>query len=522
MTDKLNEMINNFETIPFLFIGSGFSRRYFELPDWTSLLKHMVKQFNQDPFAYRSYEDRASFQEHPYGLNPLIATYIEEDFNREWFHNPNIRNVDEKYSQLILNGCSPFKAEVSYYLNESSKLNEKYKSEVSLLRNVAKKSIAGIITTNYDLFFEKYLSEYKSYIGQQSLLFSQLQGIAEVYKIHGSVSDPSSIVINENDYKEFKEKSEYLAAKLLTIFMEYPIIFMGYSISDKNIQDILNSIVKCMTKEQINKLKKKFIFVEYDPSIKNYEIGDSTFSFDSNMLTMTKVTLSDYSIIYKAIAMKKMSIPVRLLRVLKDELYLYTLTNEPTKNIKVAPLDDERVSNDDLVLSIGTTEIPSIDGLRGITASQWYRNIVMHDLQFKDKDLLSYAPYLARSESGKLPINSLYEKKYNNIPGLNNLLVNDFDDIISNTIKKDRPKRDYSSLEDVFKKGFDQNKEMLNMAYLTENQIDFKRLETYLKNIFVKDKDALNIEHSRSDYRTNLRRLIRIYDYLKGKEKTFD
>ena len=70
-------------------------------------------------------------------------------------------------------------------------------------------------------------------------MFSRLQGIAEVYKIHGSVSDPSSVVINENDYKEFKEKSEYLAAKLLTIFMEYPIIFMGYSISDKNIQDIL-------------------------------------------------------------------------------------------------------------------------------------------------------------------------------------------------------------------------------------------------------------------------------------------
>lgn len=234
------------------------------------------------------------------------------------------------------------------------------------------------------------------------------------------------------------------------------------------------------------------------------------------------MTLSDYSIIYKAVAMKKMSIPVRLLRVLKDELYLYTLTNEPTKNIKVAPLDDERVSNDDLVLSIGTTEVPSIDGLRGITASQWYRNIVMHDLQFEGKDLLSYAPYLARSESGKLPINSLYEKKYNNIPGLNNLIVSDFDDIISNTIKKDRPKRGYSSLEDVFKMEFDKNKEMLNIAYLTENQIDFDTLETYLKSIFEKDKDALNIEHSRSDYRTNLRRLIRIYDYLKGKEKTFD
>ena len=180
MTDKLNDMISSFETIPFLFIGSGFSKRYFGLPDWTSLLKHMVEQFNDDSFAYRADEDKATFREHPYGLNPLIASFIEEDFNREWFKNEHIRRVDKEYTQKVLDGCSPFKAEMSYYLRENSKLKEEYKSEVSLLCKVAKKSIAGIITTNYDMFFETYLSEYKSYIGQQSLLFSQLQGIAEM------------------------------------------------------------------------------------------------------------------------------------------------------------------------------------------------------------------------------------------------------------------------------------------------------------------------------------------------------
>lgn len=66
----------------------------------------------------------------------------------------------------------------------------------------------------------------KVFIGQNELLFSQLQGVAEVYKIHGSVLNPQSIVINENDYKEFKEHKEYLAAKLLTIFMEYPIVIL--------------------------------------------------------------------------------------------------------------------------------------------------------------------------------------------------------------------------------------------------------------------------------------------------------
>lgn len=65
-----------------------------------------------------------------------------------------------------------------------------------------------------------------------------------------------------------------------------------------------------------------------------------------------------------------MKIPVRLLRLLKDELYLFTLSNEPTANIKVAAIDDDRVSNDELVISIGTTETISIDGLKGISTDQ--------------------------------------------------------------------------------------------------------------------------------------------------------
>lgn len=104
------------------------------------------------------------------------------------------------------------------------------------------------------------------------------------------------------------------------------------------------------------------------------------------MITMTKITLSDYSLIYNALRKKKMKIPVRLLRVLKDELYLFTLSNEPTKNLKVAPIDDDRVANDELVISIGTTETVNLNGLKGISTDQWYRNIVMHDLKYDTKD----------------------------------------------------------------------------------------------------------------------------------------
>ena len=518
MNKTIEQLIESLDTIPFLFVGSGLSRRYYNLPDWTGLLKVMVDKLNQDSFAFRSYEDRASFENNPYGINPKIASLIEEDFNKEWFRNPEIRSLDGAYTEKVENGCSPFKAELSYYLKQKSVLCPELKDEVTLLNNIAKKSIAGIITTNYDLFFETYLSQYTIYIGQQALLFSQLQGIAEVYKIHGSLNDPQSIVINEKDYKEFKEKREYLAAKLLTIFMEYPIIFMGYSISDSNIRDILSSIVKCMSNEQVKLLKKRFIFIEYDAEMEGYDIGESSFAFEDNkMITMTKITLSDYSLIYNAIGKKKMKIPVRLLRLLKDELYLFTLSNEPTNNIKVAAIDDDRIANDELVISIGTTETVSLIGLKGISADQWYRNIVMHDLKYDIKDLLDYAPTLAKQVSGKLPVNSLYEDKYQRIEGIDKLLVNDFEEIISNTIRRDRSKHPQISIESILKEIPDIDKQMIYIAYLKKEQVNLIDLENYLKSKFEQDDDIL--KNSKSSTRTNLRRLIRIYDYLKGESK---
>ena len=369
----LDELIESLNTIPFLFIGSGLSIRYFNLPNWTNLLKAMTAKISDNEFAYQKYEQIAKEYENPYGLNPKIASLIEKDFNKLWFENEKIRTVDEYYINKVKDGCSPFKAEMAYYLKQRSVLNEEYKDEVKLLSNITKKSIAGIITTNYDLFLDTYVSGFKIYTGQEALLFSQLQGIAETYKIHGSVKEPETIIINEKDYERFKEKSEYLAAKLLTIFVEYPIIFIGYSITDSNIRDILKSIVKCLSKDQVKLLKNKFIFIEYDSEMENYEISESYISLDNDqMLVMTKVKLADFSLLYNAIGKKKMKIPVRLLRVLKDELYLYTITNKPTKNIKVASIDDERVSSDELVMSIGTTESVNLNGLRGITVDQWY------------------------------------------------------------------------------------------------------------------------------------------------------
>lgn len=83
----IDELIEGFTTIPFLFIGSGLSRRYYNLPNWTDLLKDMVFKFKSDEFAFISYVQEAKKYDNPYGRNPKIASLIENDFNELWFRD---------------------------------------------------------------------------------------------------------------------------------------------------------------------------------------------------------------------------------------------------------------------------------------------------------------------------------------------------------------------------------------------------------------------------------------------------
>lgn len=512
---NLGEIVKKFKTTPVLFIGSGITRRYYNLPNWNDLLKYFSEKIKDDEFIFNSYINMAKSLEQKAGLLPKVAELIQKDFDKKWFENKNIRTLNKEYLIKVKNGISPFKAEIAMYIKNKSVIQENYLKEIEMLKEISRKNISGVITTNYDMFLENNLDGYRKFIGQEELIFSSIQGLAEIYKIHGSIENPETIVINEEDYIKFEKQSSYLAAKLMTIFMEYPIIFMGYSISDTNILKILEAIVECMPSAKLEQLRDRFIFVEYKEDEEDLQISSHTILINGKSIFMTKVTTSDFSKIYSALKNKKSKIPARILRTFKEELYNYTLTNTPTANLRVASINDNRIDGEELVMAIGKVSDLGLKGLKGLESNEWYKNILLDNLEFSADELLEYAyPKLAKMNSFNIPLNKYLkqaEKRYEEYE--KRAKENNFEKIISKSLKNSRKYITYSSVKEIW------DKEKLNIeratryiAGLTEKQINLSELEIVLRELF---KNENILEERSPNVRTNIRRLISIYDYLK-------
>lgn len=104
----------------------------------------------------------------------------------------------------------------------------------------------NIITTNYDSLFE---SVYGS--GKLNVIFSDNHTPyidakkVNLFKIHGDLSNPDSIIITESDYNNFFSKDteqNTIWSVIKGIIATKSILFIGYSLEDTNVEVVFNKI----------------------------------------------------------------------------------------------------------------------------------------------------------------------------------------------------------------------------------------------------------------------------------------
>ena len=517
MKDQIYKHINKFETTPFLFVGSGLTRRYLGLESWYGLLNKFATEVENNEFAFEIYSEEANNQGYEQGEYQKIAELIEKDFNKLWYRDEKYKSSREEYKDEVkTNKTSPFKIEIAKYIKESGKLDlDQYENEIRLFKQISARSISGAITTNYDTFLEECFEGYEKYIGQEELLFSPIQGSGEIYKIHGCCDKPKSIIINEEDYKDFEEKNAYLAAKILTIFLEHPIIFIGYSLSDINIQNILKSIIKCLSQENLKKLKDRLIFIEWN----NGEDEDSISQFskdfgDGKSLEMTKVKLKDYSPLYEALIQNKGKYRTNLLRNLKKDVYDLVLTNKPGTKMKVVGLEeDDKLDEVEVVVGVGILSEFGKKGYLGLKASEIYKDIVLDDGNFEDVDTLinKALPQLLKQNSWSMPMYKYLSDFNGEYPEcIKENIKHSIDDFINDQQKVRKYKSNYNSINEL-RRQYGDYKALAYIPYVREEDIHIDELEQLIKDLLISDPLCLD----ESPYKSNLKRVIRMYDWLK-------
>lgn len=516
MNDFLKPLLSKADSMPFLFLGSGFSRRYLNTPNWIDLLEYIANLTYSNKTGFQKVKRKAD-KEHNIETEynkymTFLCDQISDALDEIWYDNERFAESREENWDLVDQGVPPIKIEIANYLKEFGKVIPAMQAEIEELRNISPNSIAGIITTNYDTLQED-IFDYEVYSSQEELLFHTKYDLGEIYKIHGSVNKPDSILITTKDYETIEQKHKYIAAKLLTIFVEHPIFFIGYSIGDEDIRSILNDIQLSLTTEQLKEIEDRLFYVVWNKDEKNFSASTYTISFQNGRsITIKQLSLNDYSLLYKCLSENKAKYPIKLLRHVKEDMYNLVLTNDPNGRMMLSlpdkELTPEEMEKIEFVYGFGIMERAK-NGYQLVTPDEIYRDIVFDDGNFQyDLLVTKTLPYALPHSGGFLPIRK-YTSNFDptNLPRVvsNNLQrFNTLDKFLSHSLVKEK----IALVSDMtIEKALRGNEKARKMALVRYNKLNIEKLGDYLRGIL-----------SQENFKTtpDTRRLIRIYDFIKN------
>lgn len=350
LSDSLTRMrttIDDSGTRPILFVGTGMSKRYINAPSWLGLLEYLINKNPNCRYPIAYYTQNSSD-------NPEIASQLVNEYKTyAWDHYKNNIYPETLY-QTTISPSMFLKYEISEYLKSLTQFVDSeshlYEEELVALKKLQPHAI---ITTNYDTLLEALFPDHSVIVGQQVIKSKQTLNIGQILKIHGCVNTPDEIVISAEDYELFHEKRKYLVAKLITFFMEHPIIFLGYSISDSNVKKILADISEIVSESEIE-IVDNIWFIEWSEE----EIPESSKPFTDKSIDLGSgksirvnyLLVNSYKEIFENLNQNDIS-EISALKMLEDRIYNIVKSNSIT-DLAVDVITMSRVEDEKALASM--------------------------------------------------------------------------------------------------------------------------------------------------------------------------
>lgn len=515
---NINEFVNKFYNHPILFIGSGMSLRYLNNSyNWNDLLRKISIDTTGNSEYFLDLKNEVYNKELKTYDMPELASLIESKLDEVAKEDRDgyFKDINEVYYSTMDKGI--YTSRLKIYITkilEELKYNDDKNEELIELKK-ARKNIGSIITTNYDEFIESIFN-FAPLVGNNILLSNPY---GSVYKIHGCITEPESIIITRPDYNEFEVKYELIRAQLLSLFIHNPIIFLGYSISDDNIKKILETIFSYVNydDELSEQIRRNFLLIEYEKNSDNTNVTEHDITIGGISIRINKIKTDNYKTIYKAISDLRLPISAMDIRKVQSIVGDIYRGGKPEDAIKVRITEDlDDLENSDKVLAIGSEKTISYEFRTIPEIMVEYFSILDENniqiLDLVDKHTIQsnqYFPIFAFSEINT-GINRSEELKNNQIDKMKYVIS-----------KIPQTSKVYN--DDIFKIIGDYDLSNTNKFFsiiwnVLEKNIELNEFKKYLLN-FDEYVDKIDVDPKKT---TDYKRLLCVYDYCKYSNMNFD
>ena len=188
------------------------------------------------------------------------------------------------------------------------------------------------------------------------------------------------------DYEDFDNNLKGIASKILSLAFDYPIIFMGYSLEDHNVQNILYTLIDCLSDAQLKEIAQNIIYVNWKPGESRLIQTKKTITSNGRSLTMTNIDTDNYYAIYKYLQQfTPTERPERVRKYKKMIRELIVKSNTGQRTIVAAQNLDKLNSDNNLVVAFCDKETLSYKGLIGFSVQDMINDVLSQTVYSSEK-----------------------------------------------------------------------------------------------------------------------------------------